>query len=551
MSHEKGRLPTIDAALEQFSRVAVALDIEQKLEARLQEFLRQPESQKVPSGPVTPRTSRRQFVRSSIAVGLATFVLAALFVAFGSRDAWAQVAKTVRSKPWVRFTFQTPKGTAVPNGHPAPETRETWVSVEHKVAAGRMGQAAHFIDLARQVCYDYDPRTKSLSLWQTRDQDVDIGFLDTLLGLIAGGDDELKLSRTPIKIVGRTRSEVQDGNRRWIEFKFDCRNPPREFLMIVRVDPETQLPVQLRTTERLSPNNPAVEQTVVIDYPETGPSDIYALGVPRNAPIVDQRRSRKTENGEEIKTFLTAYVQARKKPFEPFSMTVLASLPEKDFSEIYQAIRGRDDGRDVRLEEAKPEDLFEITRKVRAGQITRAEDVDRAEWWKQQIAGLTFTPTQQFYNGLLPNRVGYPTELMEAKTPSPIDNPDCHVTLDRHPRLGPPGTVLLNIRVETTIGNDLFFWIAPEKDYLVLRQEIHYSKDRLAWHNLTRIIDKVEQSPKGRWYATKLRYGRIEKHGDDLPAESVKPRLPLTGMETGMEIGPVSTVVYRYLVEFK
>lgn len=113
-----------------------------------------------------------------------------------------------------------------------------------------------------------------------------------------------------------------------------------------------------------------------------------------------------------------------------------------------------------------------------------------------------------------------------------------------------PGTVLLNIRVQTTIGNDLFFWIAPEKDYLVLRQEIHFTKDRVAWNNLTRIIDTVEQSPKGRWYATKARYGRIKTHGDDLPDEPlpIDPR-PVQVREP-MEIGPVNTLLYRYIISF-
>src|SRR5262249_39537984 len=122
-----------------------------------------------------------------------------------------------------------------------------------------------------------------------------------------------------------------------------------------------------------------------------------------------------------------------------------------------------------------------------------------------------------------------------------------HVSLDRKPVSGPPDAVLLRIRIETTVGfNDCFFWIAPRRDYLVLRHEIHFSRDHAAWNNSTQIIDKVEQSPSGRWYATAVRGGGIERHGDALPAKPVA-----STAKTGMGLGPVPTSSYRYLVDFK
>lgn len=151
----------------------------------------------------------------------------------------------------------------------------------------------------------------------------------------------------------------------------------------------------------------------------------------------------------------------------------------------------------------------------------------------------------------MPDRVGYPTSLL-GPGPSPVNNPDCKVTLDRRPPLGPQGTVLLHILTETTVGsNDCFYWIAPDKDYLVLRHEIHYSgEDHVEWHNLTRIIDKVEQSPEGRWYPSIVRYGRIKKHGDDLSNERL-PRDPRPVQDRDpAKMGPVNTTMLRYNVAF-
>jgi hypothetical protein len=198
----------------------------------------------------------------------------------------------------------------------------------------------------------------------------------------------------------------------------------------------------------------------------------------------------------------------------------------------------------MQVEEIDFEQLMGFRKKLWSGQIARPKDADRTVWWRQQVEGMKFKPMPQRGGELLPHRIGYPPQLLTIGA-SPVDNPDCRVTLDRKPVSGPPDTVLLWIRTETTLGfNDCFYWIAPERDYVVLRHEIHFSRDHTAWNNSTQIIDKVEQSPGGRWYAAAVRFGRIERHGEDLPAKPVaaiaKP-----------EMGPVTTSSYRYFVEFK
>ncbi len=550
MNQGNGKSPTVDAICEQFSRVAVPADVERRLDARLQEFCRQPQFQTERVVPPPQRAFHRRFARVSVAAGLAVTVAVALFLAFGNQDAWAQVAKTMRSKPWVRWTFRVPKDIQLPEHFQVPEG---WFSAERKVLAQRANQSARYVDLAGQESYDYFSQTKTVTRSLTSDIDnVEAGHFETLLRLVSEGDRALQLPESPIQIVGRTRRDVSDRDVtgrdcRWIEYTFACRDPrraPHDYQMTFRVDPKTQLPVEMRSTEKFSSNDPAVERIFALDYPEAGPSDIYALGAPPDAQVVDRRRA-KVETPAEIKEFLAAYVEARRKPLEPFTTTVLMSVPRMDFSDIFGAFRGNDDGQESRVEEVDIEELMEFRKKVRAGEVSRPADADRLVWWKEQIQGMTFKPMPRG-DELLPHRIGYPAELLTLGA-SPVDNPDCHFTLDRQPILGPPGTVLLKIRIETTVGfNDCFFWIAPERDYLVLRSEIHFSRDHAAWNNSTQIIDKVEQSPGGRWYATAVRSGRIEKHGDDLSADLVAP----IG-ETGMETGPVTTSVYRYVVDFE
>ncbi len=60
-------------------------------------------------------------------------------LAIRSGDAWAQVARTLQSKPWVRFVVQMPEGIGVPDGTEPPQTR---LSSEQKSMATKKGDQA-------------------------------------------------------------------------------------------------------------------------------------------------------------------------------------------------------------------------------------------------------------------------------------------------------------------------------------------------------------------------------------------------------------------------
>src|SRR5258708_17407245 len=147
----------------------------------------------------------------------------------------------------------------------------------------------------------------------------------------------------------------------------------------------------MRSTEKFSANDPADERIYAIDYPETGPSDIYALGVPRDAMVVDRRRA-KVKTPKEIKEFLAMYVKARLRPLEPFTMTALVSDPRTDFSDIRTAFRANGGGDEMQVEEVDVEHLMEFHKKFWAGQISRPVDADRMVWWRQQLEGMKFNP---------------------------------------------------------------------------------------------------------------------------------------------------------------
>lgn len=578
MNHENGDGPAVDVLLERVSQVALPPDVEMRLENRMQEFYRTLDTKPARA---SLHARVRHIIPSYALVGLvAASVLVVLAVSLGSQDAWAKVTKSLRSKPWVRLTLKVPANVPIPQGQQIPEM---WLSSEKQVAARRVTEAEQFINFAQQETFEHQ---RNGTLWHSTARDSEIAefkHMERLLRLVSDGEPAFPLSDSPIEIVDRSQRDVRDGNRRWIEFAFQCRDPrrtPDDYLVTFRVDPESQLPVEMRSTEKLSSNDPAVERAYAIDYPESGPEDIYALGVPRGVTVVDRRKA-KTRDSKEIKEFLTEYQKASRQPIEPYSSYILETSADPVISWVSRAVRSNNRSE---VEEASFEHLLELNQKW-SKKIDVPHD-DRAEWWKTQIATLPFKPMQGG-GQLLSDRIGYPVSLDghlgglgSSLYDNPVDNPDCEVTLDRRPTSGPPGTMLLRIRTkpsETSLGsNDLLYWIAPEFDYLALRQEVHFPADQQPWSNLTTMIDKVERSPGGRWYATQARLGRVEKSGDELPDHHVRPMPTTDGVKRwriekpgsdrsadtiyvvkpdprgeNFETSPVSTTVFHLLVEFE
>jgi hypothetical protein len=451
-------------------------------------------------------------------------------VLVAGRDAWAQVTESLKAKSWVRLILQIPADAAAAEGIPEEilkQPPQIWLSLPKQIAASRFMQASHYCDFARQESCRYEPKEKAIYCESTSDVDhIVFEHFDTLLRLVAAGDRQLKLPESPIKIIERSQIEVRDGNRQLTEFAFklrDARRTPGEYTTTVLVDPESRLPLTMSTTEKVPSIEKEVTRTYAFEYPETGPADIYALGVPRTATIVDWRRP---SNAKEI---YAAYSKAREKRIEPYWALVLMSDAQAAFKDVFEAYRVRYDGQRWLFAQAEPQAMLDFRKSIWEKQLVLPKDVDPVTWWKEQVEKLPFTPLEVVehpeHRAPIPDRVGY----------KPLGDPSApggQITIDLHPRSGPPETIRYGVR--TTIGvND--FWIAPEHGHLIEPFE-SVSPEAADWKVFTIVIDKAEKSPGGAWYATEARLGNVQNSGDDLP--------------TQRGVGPVSTSVFRYFVEF-
>src|SRR6185503_18958789 len=108
---------------------------------------------------------------------------------------------------------------------------------------------------------------------------------------------------------------------RWTEYILDYedvrRSPPR-FRRMFRVPEGAELPTKM--TEEWTLEGKIGSRSYEVDYPATGPVDLFALDVPKDAKIVD------TRSGEELKSLLAAFSKQRALAQEPYSATVLVSV---------------------------------------------------------------------------------------------------------------------------------------------------------------------------------------------------------------------------------
>jgi hypothetical protein len=85
------------------------------------------------------------------------------------------------------------------------------------------------------------------------------------------------------KVVARHDAEVVEDGQTWVEFTLDLQRG----MLVVRVDPRTRLPVRISLRDGKEVGTPVTR--LALEYPADGPADIFALGAPRTAKIIDCR----------------------------------------------------------------------------------------------------------------------------------------------------------------------------------------------------------------------------------------------------------------------
>lgn len=493
----------------------------------------------------------RAGLRPLIAVSGAALVAAAAVTLWLSRpsESWAQVQEAVRARPWILARYTTPDG----------ERHEDWNSHSRDVTAMRHGNFAIFSDHRLKIIYEYNPKERTLTRRQDpqRDREFAHGF-DRVEQQIFRGAERLAFSVKGHELVEQKRQTVTKHGRTWVSYELAIRasdatdggQQPTTRLTYL-VDPQTRLPgfVAISVPD-LDP--PSVEMEV--SYPETGPIDIYDLGVPRDTKLVDLLP------GDGLLRVI-AEIKSSVEHFEPYRAFNIMSSPESPWFVGTPFVIWRK-GASYRSEFGLVDSEAQPARPPSA-------DVDQRRWWKKHWTELFYHPIEvcdgkTFWNNQSvpegwhaqpnkphpirwkrsdwpspkwkesPSRTAWPAgsaPLFVAYPQSIVDTAayQSEPVLDHAPSDGPTGTIKLILPMRSGVPAvpraENRYWIDPHRSHMVVRHELVTFNARKTPPaeviDLLEVVEDAAQSPSGIWYPTRMRHSSFADNDGESKIETI------------------------------
>ncbi|HQR09184.1 MAG TPA: hypothetical protein PLN21_20350 [Gemmatales bacterium] len=494
---------TVDDALTGTLRQAVAQINEQPVpKAALRHVLDHLENWPEPLR-LQQQRHRRFWAASTLAASIVFFIV---WLAWPS-DSWAQVVKAVQGKTWIRAQYE---------GEWGPIT--LWFSAERKVAANTGPHQVFFHDARLHVMYRYDPTEKTVyRLPETeRDQAMTTAALSLFADIMQGKEKIQGNLMSPAKLTRQSHREVEENGTKYLEFEMEHAYPNAapgpSITNVVRVDTQTRLPISF--TVKVLMTQPAVQVTELrfaIDYPATGPLDIYDLGVARTSKYVDRIPPDDVErtvhaiklNRETFDSYHGLLVYSNQQPFAQMWRKSMKWRIEysKKATLLAQPV-GLTDPTSWWMDQAK-------TVTWRASEVCDGTTIYKPD-------GKNFLPDEQNINNyvtqsfdrdfgligmergdarhVMPEIIGYPIPQVGFQQVS--------VEVKPTPEKGPVDTFQLLTHFTTQrqgIAHLQRFWVDPSRSYLVMRHEIgewDTRPEHLDW----RQIERMNRTPSGIWY---------------------------------------------------
>ncbi len=182
----------------------------------------------------------------------------------------AQAAENSQAAEWVHFRATVGE-----------EDAEMWLSLRPLRAFIRRGDRVQGADAEAHREYEYDPGTRTLTVTYMAEASPDAREAKNFLSLFMGGMERaqkeglMQISTAEQIVAGET----------YVIYTLTATKDGKQTQ--VTVDASTQRIVRMESQDPDGPCGPGPFE-VEFDYPEAGPADIYAVGVPRDAKVVEK-----------------------------------------------------------------------------------------------------------------------------------------------------------------------------------------------------------------------------------------------------------------------
>ncbi|MHC5541426.1 hypothetical protein ACYOEI_24665, partial [Singulisphaera rosea] len=465
------------------------------------------------------------------------------------RTSLAEVAGAMLAQPWVH-------SRSIDSDQ---RVSEFWYSPSRDISATRGPGSIEFDDFRVEVYHSYNPEEgvvyRGPIVWRSQANRFD-SMAESLKVLLRGENPPdkplanlrfLGPGRGAMKVLDQRVEKVVEPAHTWLDYHLTVKYPDMDqpLGMLFRVDAATKLPQLSRIEQRRDGKSSSLETRY--DYPETGPVDLYALGVPKTAKLVDRvpagdlDRVWKTlqagrERMDNYRTVFVQHIEGLDYQWWRDTPIVFYRKGNKFRADYVSGSIGDEsklqkpaDGEDLRkwwFERTKSYRFYtqyvlrdSILYSSNTKMVKDADGSPHQEIESVQETRFSFAPGETF-----PSEYVMRPEFT-CRPPLGLGHQHLEPRLDLHPAEGPPGCFLLSIghtskenRVNDKgigIPDGYRYWLDPQRDDIIVRWEMAMRDDNgketiISNHT----IEETARSPQGVWYATKVRLKRASRDKD-------------------------------------
>jgi hypothetical protein len=481
-------------------------------------------------------------------LGIAVAAVVAAFVGglfLRSPASFADVTAAVFAKPWIHVEITGLDRLA-----------EAWYSPSKGITAWRSPDSIQYIDHQTLIEDSYRPREQTLYRLpdSQRNPSGEIESLATVMTVLLrqkeGSRDALQYvpffrqDRERITLFEQKIEQVTENGHTWLDDRIVFSDPKstEPVRMLFRADAATKLLDRCRLETQVQGKSVGWEMR--FNYPEAGPADVYALGVPRSARLVDRVPA------GDVKRILQTIQAGRVRMDNYRAVFVEYGDDQSEWWRNFPEILYRKGDR-FRRDDVRPgTPMADVTPPARGE--------DPGKWWGNRVKQFRFHPiyvmrgvknySPEFkevadadgtthleivsvstFDTNLPPGETYPMDYswrpeFICRPPLGIGAPDAEPSIDLHPADGPAGCLLLSVRHPSTrdrinakgieLPDDWQFWVDPQRDNIVMRM-VTVRRDGKGLERIIRdqIVEETARSPQGVWYATKVRMKDVMHDG--------------------------------------
>jgi hypothetical protein len=515
-------------------------DVERRLRARLAEF-----RNKVTSGLPAPEPRRKRRIRlwlGAAASAAAILLAAMLVVAFRPQVSFAEMISAMKQLPWIHVTITDNDGAV----------REVWYSPAKDVSASRSDDWIEYFDHKLRVYHSYDVSERvvyRVPEYTPRRSSRYASMAESLRTLLQGGQLNadplprmpfLEWNRSKPELLKQSLTRVEEQGRQSLDYQLTIRysQVPDPVRIRFLVDPETKLPRLCRVEGRFDGNEFTSEKR--FDYPERGPADVFEIGAPKSARLIDRVPSDDIVRIQET-------LRAGRQRMDDYRAIVVSRTDDPDYmwwiNERPMILYRKGDK--TRVDVAGGKGVAPRFEKP-------ADDADLEKWWRtnsekfhyyplyitdgstsfnveselkrdNETERLVVSSVKRSVSNQLPGE-NYPPYWSRSpeyvcRPPLGIPRQDFEAVLEMKPEGGPAGAILLRVRRTgrmPTAPNpdagklppapDLYRnWLDPARDYVVLRHEMLTGEAGKEVIQGSTVVEELNRSPGGTWYASRFR----------------------------------------------